>query len=86
MLALRQHTDAVDARLDDDVSNIAEDYQRVNRCGVSTAELVKFPVSNFSAAFRADVGWVHQRLQGAHRARLGGSGRIDPAYFARVHS
>ena len=52
---LLEHSDAVEARLDDDVSNIAEDCQRVKRCSASTSEIVKISVSYFSAALRADV-------------------------------
>ena len=52
---LLEHSDAVETRLDDDVSNIAEDCQRVKRCSASTSEIVKISVSYFSAALRADV-------------------------------
>ena len=52
---LLEHSDAVETRLDDDVSNIAEDYRQLNRCSASTAGIVKISVSYFSAALRADV-------------------------------
>ena len=90
---LLEHSDAVETRLDDDVSNIAEDYRQLNRCGASTAGIVKISVSYCRAALRTDVDptreqedKVSQRLQGAHRNRLDGAGRIDPACFARAHS
>ena len=52
---LLEHSDAVETGLDDDVSDIDEDCQQVNRCGASTAGIVKISVSYFSAALRADV-------------------------------
>ena len=59
---LLEHSDAVETRLDDDVSNIAEDYRQLNRCGASTAGIVKISVSYCSAALRTDVDRTRGRI------------------------